>query len=115
MVASLLGLPRVGLNDNFFYLGGNSLFCTQVIARLRPRLAKVEGAAPGYRQLNRHESGRDREAEPCPFAGHRPDYGEPDELVADEIDPGIHAVYRGGFENSRCATPMDRSRNPPSQ
>ena len=35
MVASLLGLPRVGLNDNFFYLGGNSLFGTQVIARLR--------------------------------------------------------------------------------
>jgi len=35
MVASLLGLPRVGLTDNFFYLGGNSLFGTQVIARLR--------------------------------------------------------------------------------
>ena len=35
MVASLLGLPQVGRNDNFFYLGGNSLFGTQVIARLR--------------------------------------------------------------------------------
>jgi amino acid adenylation domain-containing protein len=35
LVASLLGLPQVGLNDNFFYLGGNSLFGTQVIARLR--------------------------------------------------------------------------------
>ncbi len=35
IVASLLGLPQVGLNDNFFYLGGNSLFGTQVIARLR--------------------------------------------------------------------------------
>jgi amino acid adenylation domain-containing protein len=34
-VASLLGLPRVGVNDNFFYLGGNSLFGTQLIARLR--------------------------------------------------------------------------------
>lgn len=35
IVASLLGLGRVGVNENFFYLGGNSLFGTQVIARLR--------------------------------------------------------------------------------
>ena len=35
IVASLLGLEWVGVNDNFFYLGGNSLFGTQVIARLR--------------------------------------------------------------------------------
>lgn len=35
IVTRLLGLERVGVNDNFFYLGGNSLFGTQVIARLR--------------------------------------------------------------------------------
>jgi acyl-coenzyme A synthetase/AMP-(fatty) acid ligase/acyl carrier protein len=35
IVASLLGLERVSVYDNFFYLGGNSLFGTQVIARLR--------------------------------------------------------------------------------
>jgi amino acid adenylation domain-containing protein len=35
IVASLLALERVGMKDNFFYLGGNSLFGTQVIARLR--------------------------------------------------------------------------------
>jgi amino acid adenylation domain-containing protein len=35
IVASLLGLKQVGVKDNFFYLGGNSLFGTQVIARLR--------------------------------------------------------------------------------
>lgn len=35
IVASLLGIERVGVNDNFFYLGGNSLFGTQLIARLR--------------------------------------------------------------------------------
>jgi acyl carrier protein len=35
IVESLLGLERVGIKDNFFYLGGNSLFGTQVIARLR--------------------------------------------------------------------------------
>jgi len=35
IVAGLLGLKQVGVKDNFFYLGGNSLFGTQVIARLR--------------------------------------------------------------------------------
>lgn len=35
IVAALLGLERVGVKDNFFYLGGNSLFGTQVISRLR--------------------------------------------------------------------------------
>ena len=35
IVASLLGLKQVEVNENFFYLGGNSLFGTQVIARLR--------------------------------------------------------------------------------
>lgn len=35
IVASLLGLERVGVSENFFYLGGNSLFGTQLIARLR--------------------------------------------------------------------------------
>jgi amino acid adenylation domain-containing protein len=35
IVASLLGLPQVGANDNFFLLGGHSLLATQVIARVR--------------------------------------------------------------------------------
>lgn len=35
IVVSLLGIDDIGINDNFFYLGGNSLFGTQVITRLR--------------------------------------------------------------------------------
>jgi len=35
IVAGLLGLEQVSMNENFFYLGGNSLLGTQVIARLR--------------------------------------------------------------------------------
>ncbi len=32
--AEVLGVPRVGLDDDFFDLGGNSLIATQVVARL---------------------------------------------------------------------------------
>jgi len=35
ILAPLLGLSEVGVEDNFFFLGGNSLLGTQVIARLR--------------------------------------------------------------------------------
>ncbi|NPD24538.1 type I polyketide synthase [Corallococcus exiguus] len=37
--AEVLGLARVGLHDNFFALGGDSLMAAQVIARLRPHVA----------------------------------------------------------------------------
>uniref|UniRef100_UPI00145FCDFF non-ribosomal peptide synthetase n=1 Tax=Rhodococcus oryzae TaxID=2571143 RepID=UPI00145FCDFF len=33
-ISEVLGLPRVGLDDNFFDLGGNSLIATRVAARL---------------------------------------------------------------------------------
>ncbi|HEU4711739.1 MAG TPA: amino acid adenylation domain-containing protein [Pyrinomonadaceae bacterium] len=39
--ADLLGLPQVGIHDNFFDLGGHSLLTTQLISRVRD-LLKVE-------------------------------------------------------------------------
>ncbi len=33
--SEVLGVSRVGLSDNFFHLGGHSLFATQVISRIR--------------------------------------------------------------------------------
>ncbi|GIV97572.1 MAG: hypothetical protein KatS3mg057_2229 [Herpetosiphonaceae bacterium] len=38
MWSELLDLPRVGIHDNFFALGGHSLVATQVVSRLRERL-----------------------------------------------------------------------------
>jgi acyl carrier protein len=35
ILASLVGLERLGINDNFFLLGGHSLLGTQAIAKLR--------------------------------------------------------------------------------
>jgi amino acid adenylation domain-containing protein len=35
IVAKLLGLERVGADDHFFLIGGHSLFCTQLVARIR--------------------------------------------------------------------------------
>ncbi|MFP2924077.1 type I polyketide synthase [Pyxidicoccus sp. 3LG] len=35
----VLGLPRVGLHDNFFEMGGDSLLAAQLIARLRPHVS----------------------------------------------------------------------------
>jgi amino acid adenylation domain-containing protein len=35
ILEELLGIQKVGLNDNFFYLGGHSLLGTQLIARAR--------------------------------------------------------------------------------
>ncbi|MBN9743357.1 hypothetical protein DMP23_19985 [Amycolatopsis sp. A1MSW2902] len=46
---AVLGIPEVGVNDNFFEIGGDSLLATKVVARLR----QVCGKAPVIRDFFR--------------------------------------------------------------
>ncbi|HVP65957.1 MAG TPA: amino acid adenylation domain-containing protein [Anaeromyxobacteraceae bacterium] len=47
MWAESLGLPRVGIHDNFFHLGGHSLLASQMITRL----AREDGIAVPLRKI----------------------------------------------------------------
>ncbi|WP_036529534.1 non-ribosomal peptide synthetase, partial [Nocardia sp. CNY236] len=78
--AELLGVPRVGADDNFFTLGGNSLLATRAVARIgsalggagdvrdffdRPTVAAVAGAAAAVRPT---------QPRPPLIAGPRPEH-----------------------------------------
>ncbi|SEE29322.1 non-ribosomal peptide synthase domain TIGR01720/amino acid adenylation domain-containing protein [Rhodococcus jostii] len=47
ILADVLGAPRIGMSDNFFDLGGNSLIATRVVARINAEL----GTALSVRSL----------------------------------------------------------------
>ncbi|MEV6061794.1 amino acid adenylation domain-containing protein [Nocardia asteroides] len=76
--ADLLGVPRVGLDDNFFALGGNSLIATRIAARLGAALdtripVRMVFDAPTVAELA--AAVRTAAAAPGPRPGprHRPD------------------------------------------
>ena len=47
----MLGVPEVGVDDNFFALGGDSILSLQVVSRARKR-----GVGFGLRDLYRHQT-----------------------------------------------------------
>ena len=50
--AQVLGLDRVGINDSFFELGGDSILSMQVVAR-----ARAAGVVSGARRFRRADRG----------------------------------------------------------
>ncbi|WP_152447813.1 non-ribosomal peptide synthase/polyketide synthase, partial [Rhodococcus triatomae] len=79
IVAELLGAERVGADDDFFALGGNSLIATQLVARVNAALGssiKIRDVfeAPGITALAARSDASDRAgALPALVAGPRPD------------------------------------------
>ncbi|NLE80463.1 MAG: non-ribosomal peptide synthase/polyketide synthase, partial [Rhodococcus sp.] len=78
--ASVLGLERIGVDDNFFDLGGNSLIATRVAARLSAELDTDIGVrslfeAPTVHQLARLLETVDTTGSRPPLEAHpRPDH-----------------------------------------
>ena len=87
LVAKLLGLERVGADDNFFLIGGQSLFCTQLIARIQnnfevelPMRSIIESPTPAQlaRQIENAMAARI-----CP-------------MTADEVEDAFKQASSGG-------------------
>ncbi|WP_338270554.1 amino acid adenylation domain-containing protein [Corallococcus caeni] len=76
---AVLRLDKVGVHDNFFDLGGNSLLATQVVSRLRDRFAisvplQAFFQAPSISRLTRHLQAHAPEAQSLqPSFKPRPD------------------------------------------
>ncbi|WSG14772.1 amino acid adenylation domain-containing protein [Nonomuraea sp. NBC_01738] len=73
LFADVLGLPRVGVDDNFFDLGGDSIIAIQLLARINQ-----EGLTLTPRQLLRHQTVRALStvvAEAADDRSHHPDPG----------------------------------------
>ncbi|HVB27458.1 MAG TPA: amino acid adenylation domain-containing protein, partial [Mycobacteriales bacterium] len=127
----VLGLDRVGVHDNFFEIGGHSLFATQVASRIRAALAievplrllfQAPTVARLAEEIDRLETAGDADMTsidgPLPRASREAElplsFGQQQLWILDRIDPGnvtysipIVARLRGALDPSA----LERSLN----
>jgi acyl carrier protein len=103
--SEVLGIQRIGLNDNFFDIGGHSLFATQVISRLRNAFAanlplRLIFERPTISRLAEALDGPQlpTAAGPPPPVVAQPDHGaiDPDALSDHEVDALLRDLLSKG-------------------
>lgn len=117
--AEVLGVGRVGAEDDFFSLGGDSILAVQILARVRAALGADVGLlaffeAPTVAGMARQvEAARGRAAEadlirPVPRGGDLPlSHAQQGLWFADQFDPG-NPVYNN-YRAVRLVGPLDRA------
>jgi amino acid adenylation domain-containing protein len=98
----LLGVERVGVTDNFFALGGDSIKAIQTIAR-----AKKRGVVVTPRQLFRHQTIRELAAVAESASAGPGETGAEAPLVDSEVLARLHAAYPD-LEDVYPLAPMQR-------
>ncbi|HSU17312.1 amino acid adenylation domain-containing protein, partial [Longimicrobium sp.] len=94
----VLGVERVGVDDNYFALGGDSIRSVLVVAAARRR-----GLAISIRQLHRHQTVRDLAAAATPAAA-RPQAPDPAAQPFALLDPRARGALPGDVEDAYPAS-----------
>nr|WP_267807610.1 non-ribosomal peptide synthetase [Streptomyces tirandamycinicus]MCY0983749.1 amino acid adenylation domain-containing protein [Streptomyces tirandamycinicus] len=122
--STVLGVPaaRIGDDDDFFRLGGQSISCILLIARLRQRLGALIGVEDVFalRTLGKlaHHLDRQRLEGPQPAArpapGHLPAEGDTTRLLANGLQQGLlyHALKRGHGDDAYVMQSVHRYHRP---
>ncbi|MGW2348910.1 non-ribosomal peptide synthase/polyketide synthase [Actinacidiphila glaucinigra] len=97
LVAAVLGLERVGADDDFFTLGGDSIVAMQLVVR-----ARAAGLTITPRDVFRHKT-------PAGLAAVASDTVRPDTAAGTELLPGLTDAERAELRGAGTAEPLPLS------